>query len=88
MKSKPLVENPDKIFYTLEDVKKHRKADDCWTIYEGKVYDITSYIHSHPGGNKIMAGAGKDWTKLFHEYHSWVNAKFIIGKLQIGILKK
>lgn len=88
MKAKPLVQDPNKIAYTMEEVKQHRKADDCWTVYEGKVYDITSYIKSHPGGKKIMAGAGKDCTKLFNEYHHWVNCEFIIGKLQIGVLKK
>jgi cytochrome b involved in lipid metabolism len=60
MKAKPLVENANQTFYTLEDVKKHSKANDCWTVYDGIVYDITSYIKSHPGGKKIMAGAGKD----------------------------
>ena len=88
MRAKALVSNPDKIYYTLEDVKQHRKADDCWTVFENKVYDITSYIKSHPGGKKIMAGAGKDCTELYYKYHPWVNAKFIIGKLQIGVLKR
>ncbi|CAI2376756.1 unnamed protein product [Moneuplotes crassus] len=85
--AKALVKDPNTVFITSAEVKKHRKANDCWTIYDGKVYDITSYIASHPGGKKILAGAGKDCTKLYNDYHPWVNIKFICGKLQIGVLK-
>jgi cytochrome b involved in lipid metabolism len=60
LKKSTLVTNPNQVFYTMEEVAKHKKADDCWTVWQGKVYDITSYIKSHPGGKKIMAGAGKD----------------------------
>ena len=35
------VENPDQVFYTLEEVAKHDKHTDCWTIYKGKIYDVT-----------------------------------------------
>lgn len=81
-------DNPYKTYYTAEEVAKHKKKDDCWTVWNGKVYDITSYIGSHPGGNKIMAGAGKDCTALYNKYHPWVNGDFIMGKLMIGILKE
>lgn len=87
-KSNPkMVSNPNENFIPMEEVAQHKTKNDCWTVWQGKVYDITSYIKSHPGGNKIMAGAGKDCTELFNKYHHWVNANFIIGKLQIGVLK-
>jgi hypothetical protein len=31
--------------------------------------------------------AGKDGTKLFDKYHSWVNIDFIMEKCLIGFLK-
>ena len=74
-------------YFTSAEVAQHKSADDWWTIWQGKVYDITTYIKSHPGGKKIMAGAGKDCTDLFNKYHHWVNAHFLIGKLQVGYLK-
>ena len=77
---KGLVENPDAVFYSLEDVAKHNKEDDCWTVYEGRVYDITQYAKVHPGQRKIYLGKGKDCTELFKQYHSWVNCKYILGK--------
>ena len=87
LKNKNLTNDANDTYFTMEEVGKHKRADDCWTVWQGKVYDITSYIKSHPGGKKIMAGAGKDWTELFNKYHHWVNANFIIGKLQIGRVK-
>ena len=60
-----MVENPNQVFYTLENVAKHSTKDDCWTIHKGKVYDITAYAKIHPGGKVIYQGAGKDMTELF-----------------------
>ena len=38
-----LVENPYSVFYTAEEVAKHRTDDDCWTIYNGKVFDAVAF---------------------------------------------
>lgn len=61
-KIKSLVENANGVFYTLEEVAQHASQDDCWTIYKGKVYDVTEYAKVHPGGKKIFLGKGKDCT--------------------------
>jgi len=39
--------------YTLSDVQKHNTSGDCWMILSGGVYNVTSYISQHPGGNQI-----------------------------------
>jgi cytochrome b involved in lipid metabolism len=52
---------------TLEEVKKHSTADDCWTVISDNVYDITDYVSSHPGGNVIIQACGTDGTTLFTE---------------------
>lgn len=59
------VQNPDSICYTVEEVAAHSREDDCWTVYEGRVYDVTEYAKVHPGGRKIFLGKGKDCTELF-----------------------
>lgn len=51
--------------YTIEDVKKHDTKTSCWTIISGSVYDITSYIPRHPGGDEILRACGQDATTLF-----------------------
>ena len=48
-------------------LKQHgRSADEKWSAFYGKVYNITHYLPYHPGGEKeLMRVAGRDGTKLF-----------------------
>lgn len=39
----------------MTEISKHNKATDCWMLISGKVYNITSFFGSHPGGNNTMA---------------------------------
>ena len=56
--------------YTLSEVSIHNSRESCWTIVNGKVYNLTSYIDRHPGGpNKIMQICGRDGTSLFEGQH-------------------
>lgn len=82
-----LVENPNEVFYNKEQVAVHNTEEDCWTIHNGRIYDVTDYAKVHPGGKKIFLGKGKDCTDLFNKYHMWVNAPMLIGKYQVGVLK-
>lgn len=72
---------------TPEEVARHCKPGNCWTIFQGRVYDITLYIDFHPGGKRqIMQGAGKDMTELFQQAHPWVSMDGLLGKLCLGPL--
>ena len=51
---------------TAEEVAKHASADNCWTIIDNNVYDITSYISRHPGGSEILHACGSDASSLFN----------------------
>ena len=69
------------------ELAEHKSEFDCWTAYNGKVYNITQYMHYHPGGVKyLMAGAGKDCTKEFDKFHRWVNIDNILAKCYVGPL--
>jgi cytochrome b involved in lipid metabolism len=58
-------ETPKKSSFSMSDVAKHNNENDCWIVIDGKVYDVTSYIESHPGG-KIMANfCGQDGSAAF-----------------------
>ena len=87
-KKQRLVEDPNAVGYTLEEVAQHSTPDDCWTVLEGRGYDVTEYAKVHPGGKKIFLGAGKDATELYAQYHPWVNAAHLIGKYQVGVLRR
>jgi hypothetical protein len=58
-------------------------------VLHGKVYNIAPYLMYHPGGSAILEKClGKDGSKLFDKYHSWVNIENLIGPLLIGYLSK
>jgi monoamine oxidase len=79
----------NKKIFTLGEVQKHNTKKDAWTIIENKVYNISSWIPKHPGGEIIMKAVGKDATQLFieHGHPSYVK-KTILPKYYIGNLKK
>ena len=78
----------DNIYYTLEEVKKHNKQTDAWIIYKNKVYNVTRFIHKHPGSLAILKGVGKDATSLFDKIGHSNRARNIMRKYYIGNLKK
>ena len=52
---------------TLSEVAKHSTANDCWTIVNNKVYNVTALIPVHSGGpDKIILYCGKDATVAFN----------------------
>lgn len=72
---------------SLAELAEHNSEFDCWTAYNGKVYNITQYLHYHPGGvPKLMEGAGKDSTALFNKFHAWINIDNMLSKCIVGIL--
>jgi hypothetical protein len=75
--------------FTLGEVKKHNKRNDAWTIIENKVYDITTWIPTHPGGDVILKAVGKNGTRLFKSVNhpSFVKLS-VLPKYYIGNLSK
>ncbi|KAL9324726.1 hypothetical protein ACSQ67_009583 [Phaseolus vulgaris] len=54
--------------YSKMEVSLHNKRTDCWIIIKKKVYDVTSYVEEHPGGDAILAHAGDDSTEGFLDH--------------------
>lgn len=70
-------------------LKEHngRKGRPAWSSYLGKVYNITPYVHFHPGGEgELLRAAGKDGAKLFMEVHSWINWENMLNSCIVGIM--
>lgn len=45
--------------YTADEVAKHdTKATRIWISFKCGVYDVTDFVDEHPGGDKILLGAG------------------------------
>lgn len=78
------------ISLTSQEVANHNSTGDCWMIISGKVYNVTSYINSHPGGvAAIAAYCGKDATQAFNIQvpHSQ-NAHNILASYYVGDLNQ
>lgn len=71
--------------YTATEVAAHSSSSSCWLILDAKVYDVTKFIPSHPGGNDILKGCGKDATKMFSKHPE--SAKAMKEQFYIGDLK-
>lgn len=53
--------------FSLAEVARHNTSNNCWMAIDGNVYDMSSLVQSntHPGGDVINQGCGKDATDLF-----------------------
>jgi succinate dehydrogenase/fumarate reductase flavoprotein subunit len=40
--------------FSLADVAKHNKEDDCWVVVDGRVLNCTDFLADHPGGKKVV----------------------------------
>ncbi len=74
--------------FTSAQVTMHNNESSCYTIIEGKVYDLTSWISQHPGGERaILSICGKDGTAAYEGQHGGesrpekILATFYIGEL-------
>ncbi|KAJ8899247.1 hypothetical protein K2173_012835 [Erythroxylum novogranatense] len=70
--------------FTLAEVSEHNHHKDCWLVIEGKVsvYDVTSYLADHPGGDQkdesmILRMSSTDQVRTTME-------EFYIGNIDIG----
>lgn len=74
--------------YTLEEVAKHNKDEDCWVIVNGQVLDVTEFMDDHPGGRMaIMTFAGRDATEEFNMLHDSNVVSKYAPETVIGVLK-
>jgi len=78
-----LANEMDSVKYTWDQVEAHRSVNDCWMVIDGKVYDFTSWVPKHPGGQLIMNGAGRDASPLFLSYHP-LRVQAMLPTYQIG----
>ena len=63
---KPVTSPVGQITLNLAEIAKHNKSTDCFMLISGKVYNITSFFGSHPGGNSVMAATcGTDSTDAY-----------------------
>ncbi len=80
------------ISLSISEIKTHNSKSDCWSIVNGNVYNLTSYVQKHPGGAAVIANiCGKDGTNAFSNQHNTqskpnnVLSGFLLGPLNATI---
>lgn len=65
-------------------LSQHDSQDDCWVAYDGKVYDLTSFLPNHPGSASAIrpyCGTSSQFEEAFVDQHgaSKVNMLMRVG---------
>ncbi|CAN0901474.1 Cytochrome B5-like protein [Linum grandiflorum] len=74
--------------YNKAEISLHNKRTDCWIIVKDRVFDVTSYVEEHPGGDAILTNAGDDSTQGFFGPQHPGGAFQLIEDYCIGELEK
>ena len=65
-------------------LSQHNSQNDCWISYDGKVYDITSWLPKHPGGiDRILpyCGTADEFQNAFRKKHGTSKVSLL---MQVG----
>ncbi|XP_041975205.1 sulfite oxidase, mitochondrial [Aricia agestis] len=79
---------PDLPTFRAEEVSKHDNKESFWVIYKYGVYDVTSFLPSHPGGEQIMNAAGYSIEPFWNVYgmHKTQEVYKLLESYRIGNL--
>lgn len=73
--------------YSMAQIATHNTVSNCWLLMNGKVYNVTNYISSHPGGSSVInSNCGKDATQAFAAIGHSNTAKNLLTQYLIGYL--
>lgn len=69
------------------EVASHNSRESCWSTINGNVYDLTSWIPKHPGGEGAILGlCGKDGSSKYNRQHGGDARKLtILSGFKIGV---
>jgi cytochrome b involved in lipid metabolism len=74
----------------LAEVATHNSRTSCWSAVNGSVYDLTSWIPNHPGGEQaILWMCGKDGSSGYNKQHGdSAKPARMLGGFKLGTLAK
>ncbi|RHZ50917.1 cytochrome b5-like heme/steroid binding domain-containing protein [Aspergillus thermomutatus] len=75
--------------FTLKEIAEHNTKKDLYLIVHDKVYDCTSFVDEHPGGEEVLLDvAGQDSTEAFEDVGHSDEAREILEGLLVGTVKR
>lgn len=75
-------------YSAAEVAQRNNPRDGIWVTYDNKVYDVTDFVESHPGGDRIMMAAGRDLTVFWNAIVHSSDARKMLESYRIGTLRK
>ena len=78
----------DSVTLTMEEVGRRNTREQCWTVVDGVVYDVTSFVQRHPAGaGDIIDMCGVDASDDFLGQHDGqAEPEKWLETLKIGVL--
>ncbi|KAJ5669557.1 hypothetical protein N7462_010627 [Penicillium macrosclerotiorum] len=75
--------------FTLKEVAGHNTKKDLYMVIHDKVYDCTSFVDEHPGGEEVLLDvAGQDGSEAFEDVGHSDEAREILDGLLVGSVKR
>lgn len=73
-----------------DEVAQHKDSTSCWSMINGNVYDLTSWIPKHPGGPQaILQLCGTDGSAKFNGMHGGsAMQEQILAGFKIGVVRQ
>jgi sulfite oxidase len=74
--------------YKFSEISKHKnKNESVWVTFQEGVYDVTDFVAKHPGGDKIMLGAGGPvdaFWRLYGQHLTLPHISHMMEEMRIG----
>ncbi|KAJ5991281.1 hypothetical protein N7499_011939 [Penicillium canescens] len=75
--------------FTFKQIAEHNTKKDLYLIVHDKVYDCTSFVDEHPGGEEVLLDVGgQDSTEAFEDVGHSDEAREILDGLLVGTVKR
>jgi len=75
--------------FTYSDVATHNTKKDLYVVIHDKVYNSSSFVDEHPGGEEVLLDcAGQDATEAFEDVGHSDEAREILAGLLVGTLMR
>ncbi|XP_076988976.1 cytochrome b5 type B [Tamandua tetradactyla] len=72
-------------YYRLEEVAKRSSSKEVWLVIHGRVYDVSSFLNEHPGGEEVLLEqAGADASESFEDVGHSSDAREMLKQYYIG----
>ncbi|KZC13281.1 PREDICTED: cytochrome b5 [Dufourea novaeangliae] len=73
--------------YTRKEVAEHTDSNDLWIIINNKIYNLSSFLSEHPGGEEVLLEqGGQDGTQPFEDIGHSSDARQMMESYKIGEL--